>query len=126
MSGIIAIIGRPNVGKSTLFNRLIENKQAIIDAQSGVTRDRNYGEGVWNGRDFTVIDTGGVTINSDDIFESEIRRQVLMALEETDVILFLVDVKSGITDIDEDVAKLLHKTNKPYFLVVNKVRLLVR
>ena len=92
MSGIIAIIGRPNVGKSTLFNRLIENKQAIIDAQSGVTRDRNYGEGVWNGREFTVIDTGGVTLKSDDIFESEIRRQVLMAIEETDVILFLVDV----------------------------------
>jgi GTP-binding protein len=121
MSGIIAIIGRPNVGKSTLFNRLIENKQAIIDAQSGVTRDRNYGEGVWNGREFTVIDTGGVTLKSDDIFESEIRRQVLMAIEETDVILFLVDVKSGITDIEEDVAKILHKTNKPYFLVVNKV-----
>lgn len=121
MSGIIAIIGRPNVGKSTLFNRLIEEKQAIIDAKSGVTRDRNYGEGVWNGREFTVIDTGGVTVKSEDVFEEEIRKQVVLAMNEADVIIFMVDVRSGITDLDSNVAEMLRKTNKPYFLVVNKV-----
>lgn len=121
MSGIIAIVGRPNVGKSTLFNRLIEERQAIIDSQSGVTRDRNYGDGVWNGREFTVIDTGGVTIKSDDAFEDEIRKQVVLAMNEADVILFMVDVKSGITDLDSNVAEMLRRTNKPYFLVVNKV-----
>ena len=121
MSGIIAIVGRPNVGKSTLFNRLIEDKQAIIDSKSGVTRDRNYGDGVWNGREFTVIDTGGVTIKSDDAFEGEIRKQVVMAMEEADVIIFMVDVKTGITDLDSNVANMLRKTNKPYVLVVNKV-----
>ena len=121
MSGIIAIVGRPNVGKSTLFNRLIEEKQAIIDSKSGVTRDRNYGEGVWNGREFTVIDTGGVTIKSEDAFEGEIRKQVVMAMEEADVIIFMVDVKTGITDLDSNVANMLRKTNKPYVLVVNKV-----
>ena len=121
MSGIIAIVGRPNVGKSTLFNRLIEDKQAIIDSKSGVTRDRNYGDGVWNGREFTVIDTGGVTIKSDDAFEGEIRKQVVMAMEEADVIIFMVDVKTGITDLDSNVANMLRKTNKPYVLVINKV-----
>ncbi|MBR5433865.1 MAG: ribosome biogenesis GTPase Der [Bacteroidales bacterium] len=121
MSGIIAIVGRPNVGKSTLFNRLIEEKQAIIDSKSGVTRDRNYGDGVWNGREFTVIDTGGVTIKSEDAFEGEIRKQVVMAMEEADVIIFMVDVKTGITDLDSNVANMLRKTNKPYVLVVNKV-----
>ena len=121
MSGIIAIIGRPNVGKSTLFNRLVEEKQAIIDSKSGVTRDRNYGEGVWNGREFTVIDTGGVTIKSNDAFEEEIRKQVVLAMDEADVIIFMVDVHSGITDLDSNVAEMLRKTNKPYFLVVNKV-----
>ena len=121
MSGIIAIVGRPNVGKSTLFNRLIEDRQAIIDSKSGVTRDRNYGDGVWNGREFTVIDTGGVTIKSDDAFEGEIRKQVVMAMEEADVIIFMVDVKTGITDLDSNVANMLRKTNKPYVLVVNKV-----
>ena len=121
MSGIIAIVGRPNVGKSTLYNRLIEEKQAIIDSKSGVTRDRNYGDGVWNGREFTVIDTGGVTIKSEDAFEGEIRKQVVMAMEEADVIIFMVDVKTGITDLDSNVANMLRKTNKPYVLVVNKV-----
>ena len=121
MSGIIAIVGRPNVGKSTLFNRLVEEKQAILDSKSGVTRDRNYGEGVWNGREFTVIDTGGVTIKSNDAFEDEIRKQVVLAMDEADVIIFMVDVHSGITDLDSNVAEMLRKTNKPYFLVVNKV-----
>ena len=121
MSGIIAIVGRPNVGKSTLFNRLVEEKQAIIDSKSGVTHDRNYGEGVWNGREFTVIDTGGVTIKSNDAFEDEIRKQVVLAMDEADVIIFMVDVHSGITDLDSNVAEMLRKTNKPYFLVVNKV-----
>lgn len=121
MSGIIAIVGRPNVGKSTLFNRLVEGKQAIIDAKSGVTRDRNYGDGIWNGREFTVIDTGGVTIKSDDAFEDEIRKQVVLAMNEADVIIFMVDVKTGITDLDSNVADMLRRTNKPYFLVVNKV-----
>ena len=121
MSGIIAIVGRPNVGKSTLFNRLIEEKQAIIDSQSGVTRDRNYGEATWNGREFTVIDTGGVTIKSNDAFEDEIRKQVVLAMDEADVIIFMVDVHSGITDLDSNVADMLRKANKPYFLVVNKV-----
>ena len=121
MSGIIAIVGRPNVGKSTLFNRLVEEKQAIIDSKSGVTRDRNYGEGVWNGREFTVIDTGGVTIKSNDAFEEEIRKQVVLAMDEADVIIFMVDVHSGITDLDSNEAEMLRKTNKPYFLVVNKV-----
>ncbi len=121
MSGIIAIVGRPNVGKSTLFNRLVEEKHAIIDSKSGVTRDRNYGEGVWNGREFTVIDTGGVTIKSNDAFEDEIRKQVVLAMDEADVIIFMVDVHSGITDLDSNVAEMLRKTNKPYFLVVNKV-----
>ncbi len=121
MSGVIAIVGRPNVGKSTLFNRLIEGKQAIIDSQSGVTRDRNYGEGVWNGREFKVIDTGGVTVKSDDVFEEAIRKQVVLAMNEADVIIFMVDVKTGITDLDSNVAEMLRRTNKPYFLVVNKV-----
>lgn len=121
MSGIIAIVGRPNVGKSTLFNRLIEEKQAIIDSKSGVTRDRNYGEGVWNGREFTVIDTGGVTVKSEDVFEEEIRKQVVLAMNEADVIIFMVDVKTGITDLDSNVADMLRRANKPHFLVVNKV-----
>lgn len=121
MSGVIAIVGRPNVGKSTLFNRLIEAKTAIVDATSGVTRDRHYGQSTWNGKDFSVIDTGGLTINSDDIFETEIRKQVLLAMDEADVILFLVDVQSGVTDLDDHIANLLRRSKKPYFLVVNKV-----
>ncbi len=121
MSGIVAIVGRPNVGKSTLFNRLTESKTAIVDAISGVTRDRQYGESVWNGREFSVIDTGGWTIKSDDIFEEEIKKQVVIAMDEADAILFVVDVTNGITDLDESIAKMLRKVNKPVQLVVNKV-----
>ncbi len=121
MKNIIAIVGRPNVGKSTLFNRLTESRDAIVEETSGVTRDRIYGESFWNGIDFAVIDTGGFVIGSEDIFEEEIRKQVKLAIDETDVILFVVDVVDGVTPMDEDVAKLLRKTNKPVLLVVNKV-----
>ncbi|MCL2027206.1 MAG: ribosome biogenesis GTPase Der [Bacteroidales bacterium] len=121
MRNIIAIVGRPNTGKSTLFNRLTKTKDAIVDEISGVTRDRNYGFGDWNGIDFSVIDTGGYLMNNEDEFNEEIRRQVELAVEEADVILFLVDVKEGITPMDEDVANLLRKSNKKVFLVVNKV-----
>lgn len=121
MSNIIAIVGRPNVGKSTLFNRLIKRREAIVDSVSGVTRDRNYGKSDWNGVEFSVIDTGGYVIGSDDIFEAEIRKQVELAIEETDVILFVVDVEEGINPMDEEVAKLLRKVKKPVVLVVNKV-----
>ena len=121
MSNIVAIVGRPNVGKSTLFNRLIGKRQAITDEVSGVTRDRHYGKSTWNGHDFSVIDTGGYVTNSDDVFEEEINKQVMLAIDEADVILFLVDVKSGITDIDENFAKILRRTKKNVFLVVNKV-----
>ncbi|HEY4788762.1 MAG TPA: GTPase, partial [Bacteroidales bacterium] len=121
MSNIVAIVGRPNVGKSTLFNRLTGKKAAIVDEEAGVTRDRHYGVGEWNGREFSVIDTGGYVTNSDDIFEEEIRKQVLLAIEETDVIIFLVDVASGITDLDEGVTNILRRTKKKVFLVVNKV-----
>ena len=121
MGNIVAIVGRPNVGKSTLFNRLTETRQAIVDEHSGVTRDRHYGKAEWNGRDFSVIDTGGYVVNSDDIFEEEIRKQVIIAIEEADVIVFVVDVMSGITDLDQSVANILRKVNKPTFLLVNKV-----
>lgn len=121
MSNIIAIVGRPNVGKSTLFNRMTESRQAIVDDVSGVTRDRNYGKGIWNGVEFSVIDTGGYVTNSNDVFEEEIRKQALLAIEEADVILFMVDVQSGITDLDQAVAGMLRKETKPVFLVVNKV-----
>jgi len=121
MSNIIAIVGRPNVGKSTLFNRLIGKRQAITDETSGVTRDRHYGKSTWNGFDFSVIDTGGYVTNSEDVFEEEINKQVMLAIDESDVILFLVDVKNGITDLDESISKLLKRTNKPVLLVVNKV-----
>jgi GTPase len=121
MSNIIAIVGRPNVGKSTLFNRLVESRKAIVDDVSGVTRDRNYGKGEWNGIEFSVIDTGGYVKNSGDVFEEEIRRQVNLAIEEADAILFVVDVEIGITDLDEAVAGLLRREKKPIFLVVNKV-----
>lgn len=121
MSNIVAIVGRPNVGKSTLFNRLTESKQAIVDEQSGVTRDRHYGKSEWNGIEFSVIDTGGYVVNSDDLFEDEIRKQVFLAIEESDAILFLVDVLSGITDSDEGITRLLRKTRKNIYLVVNKV-----
>ncbi len=121
MGNIVAIVGRPNVGKSTLFNRLTESKEAIVNEISGVTRDRNYGRSEWNGREFSVIDTGGYVTNSEDIFENEIRRQVLLALDEANVILFVVDVEIGISDLDEAVAKMLRKMDKPILLVVNKV-----
>ncbi len=121
MSNIVAIVGRPNVGKSTFFNRLIQRREAIVDAVSGVTRDRHYGKSEWNGREFTVIDTGGYVLGSDDVFEAEIDRQVELAIDEADVIMFMVDVESGVTGMDEDVATLLRKVNKPVFLVVNKV-----
>lgn len=121
MRNIVAIVGRPNVGKSTFFNRLTESRDAIVDEISGVTRDRQYGSCIWNGVDFSVIDTGGYIKNSDDIFEEEIRKQVLLAINESNIILFLVDVMSGITDLDEAVAGLLRKSKKKIFLVVNKV-----
>ncbi|MDY7394866.1 ribosome biogenesis GTPase Der [Aureibaculum sp. 2210JD6-5] len=118
---IVAIVGRPNVGKSTFFNRLIQRREAIVDAVSGVTRDRHYGKSEWNGREFTLIDTGGYVKGSDDVFEAEIDKQVELAIEEADVILFMVDVETGVTGMDEDVAKLLRKVKKPVLLVINKV-----
>ena len=121
MSNIVAIVGRPNVGKSTLFNRLVESRKAIVDGISGVTRDRNYGKSTWNGRDFSVIDTGGYVMNSEDVFEEEIRKQVHLAIEEADVIIFAVDVEGGITDLDQAVAGILRRAKKPVFLAVNKV-----
>ncbi len=121
MSNIVAIVGRPNVGKSTLFNRLIESRKAIVDEQSGVTRDRHYGHAEWTGKRFSVIDTGGYVKGSDDIFEGEIRKQVDIAIEEATVILFVVDVESGVTDLDDAVANMLRKSKKKIFLVVNKV-----
>lgn len=121
MSAIVAIVGRPNVGKSTFFNRLIQKREAIVDAVSGVTRDRHYGKSDWNGKEFSVIDTGGYVVGSDDVFEKEIDRQVELAIEEADAIIFMVDVETGVTGMDEDVAKLLRRVKKPVFLAVNKV-----
>jgi GTP-binding protein len=121
MSRIVAIVGRPNVGKSTLFNRLTDSREAIVDEVSGVTRDRNYGVSHWNGMDFSVIDTGGYVQNSDDIFEEEINKQVLLAIEESDLIMFMVDVTCGIHELDTSVASLLRKVDKKVLLVVNKV-----
>ena len=121
MSNIVAIVGRPNVGKSTFFNRLVESRQAIVNETAGVTRDRNYGKSLWNGKEFSVIDTGGYVVNSDDVFEGEIRKQVALAIEEADVIMFVVDVEGGITDLDQAVANILRRVEKPVFLVVNKV-----
>jgi len=121
MRNIVAIVGRPNVGKSTLFNRLTQRRQAIVDSISGVTRDRHYGLSDWNGRNFTVIDTGGYITGSEDIFEAEIRKQVKIAVEESDCIIFVVDVETGTTDLDMDVAQILRKANKPVFIAVNKV-----
>lgn len=121
MSNIIAIVGRPNVGKSTLFNRLVKQRQAIVEETSGVTRDRHYGKSDWNGVEFSVIDTGGYVKGSEDAFEDEIRKQVELAIGEADVILFMVDVVAGLTGMDEDVADLLRKSRKPVFLVANKV-----
>jgi GTPase len=121
MSRIVAIVGRPNVGKSTLFNRLTDSREAIVDEVSGVTRDRNYGVSNWNGIDFSVIDTGGYVQNSDDIFEEEINKQVLLAIEESDLILFMVDVTCGIHELDTSVASLLRRVDKKVLVVVNKV-----
>ncbi|MEG2318835.1 MAG: ribosome biogenesis GTPase Der [Mucinivorans sp.] len=121
MSKIVAIVGRPNVGKSTLFNRMVGGRAAIVDATEGTTRDRNYGRSDWNGTEFTIIDTGGFTVNSDDIFEREIVRQVDIAIQEADAIIFMVDVETGITDLDQTMSQMLHRQNKPVFLVVNKV-----
>ncbi|MGC8865875.1 MAG: ribosome biogenesis GTPase Der [Bacteroidales bacterium] len=120
-SNILAIVGRPNTGKSTLFNRLIGGRQAIVDPTSGVTRDRNYGHSDWNGISFSVVDTGGYVEGSDDIFEEEIRKQATLAIEEADVILFLTDGREGLTPLDEGVAELLRKTTKPVFVGVNKI-----
>ncbi len=121
MSNIVAIVGRPNVGKSTLFNRLTGKKEAIVDAESGVTRDRHYGRSDWNGIEFSVIDTGGYVDNSDDVFEDEIKKQVRLAIEEADAIIFMVDIKDGITGMDDAVADLLRRSSKPVFLVANKL-----
>jgi GTP-binding protein len=121
MSNIVAIVGRPNVGKSTFFNRLIQRREAIVDAVSGVTRDRHYGKSDWNGKEFSLIDTGGYVKGSDDIFEAEIDKQVELAIDEADAIIFMVDVETGVTGMDEDVARLLRKVDKPVFLTVNKV-----
>ena len=120
MGNIVAIVGRPNVGKSTFFNRMIQKREAIVDAQSGVTRDRHYGKSDWNGRDFTLIDTGGYVENSDDVFQKEIDKQVTLAIEEADNIIFMVDVEDGITGMDEVISKLLRKSQKPVFIAVNK------
>ncbi|GHV27963.1 GTPase Der [Bacteroidia bacterium] len=120
MSNIVAIVGRPNVGKSTLFNRLTQSRQAIVDETAGTTRDRQYGKAEWNGQEFSVIDTGGWVLHSEDIFEEEINKQVQIAIEEADVILFVVDVLSGITDLDQTIAMMLRKGKKPVVVVSNK------
>ncbi|MEO0312163.1 MAG: hypothetical protein RIQ89_1820 [Bacteroidota bacterium] len=121
MSNLIAIVGRPNVGKSTLFNRLTETRDAIVDPSSGVTRDRHYGHAEWNGRSFSVIDTGGYVYGSDDVFEDAINKQVKFSIEEADILIFVVDVENGITNLDDEVAGIIRKSKKPHMLVVNKV-----
>ena len=121
MGNIVAIVGRPNVGKSTLFNRLTKTRRAIVNEEAGTTRDRQYGKCEWNGREFSVIDTGGWVVNSTDVFEDEIKRQVVLAIEEADVVMFVVDVQGGITDLDVEVAEILRRGSKPVMLVCNKV-----
>ena len=121
MANLVAIVGRPNVGKSTLFNRLTQTRHAIVSDTAGTTRDRQYGKCQWNGREFSVVDTGGWVVKSDDIFEDAIRKQVLVATEEADLVLFLVDAETGVTDWDEDVAMILRRTKLPVILVANKV-----
>ena len=121
MSQLVAIVGRPNVGKSTLFNRLTQSRTAIVDPTSGTTRDRQYGKVDWTGHEFSIVDTGGWVINSDDIFESEINKQVELAIEQADVILFVVDAMNGVTDLDDHVAEILRRSRKPVILVANKV-----
>ncbi len=120
MGNLVAIVGRPNVGKSTLFNRLTESRQAIVDETSGTTRDRQYGKVEWGGQEFSLVDTGGWVVNSEDIFESEINKQVTIAIEEADVLLFMVDVKNGLTDLDSSVGNMLRRSKKPIILVSNK------
>ncbi len=120
MGNLVAIVGRPNVGKSTLFNRLTKSRRAIVSEEAGTTRDRQYGKCEWNGKEFSVVDTGGWVVNSDDIFEEEIRKQVIIATEEADLLLFLVDITTGLTDLDEDVALILRKSKLPVILVANK------
>ena len=120
MGNLVAIVGRPNVGKSTLFNRLTKTRQAIVNDEAGTTRDRQYGKSEWLGREFSVVDTGGWVVNSDDIFEEEIRKQVLMAVDEADVILFVVDVTNGVTDLDMQVAAILRRAKSPVIMVANK------
>ena len=121
MGSIVAIVGRPNVGKSTFFNRLIQKRDAIVDSQSGVTRDRHYGYSFWNGKEFTVIDTGGFMLGGEDNFEKEINSQVMIAIEESDIIIYVVDVETGISSMDYEISKLLHKSDKKVLLAVNKV-----
>jgi GTP-binding protein len=121
MSQLVAIVGRPNVGKSTLFNRLTESRQAIVDGTAGTTRDRQYGKVEWGGREFSIVDTGGWVVNSDDIFEEEINKQVAVAIEQADEVLFVVDAMNGVTDLDDHVAEILRKSKKPVLLVANKV-----
>src|ERR1700744_1816960 len=121
MGFTVAIVGRPNVGKSTFFNRLLEQRKAIVDDVSGVTRDRQYGVAEWAGKSFNLIDTGGFVPESDDVFEQEIKKQVLIALEEANALIFMVDASTGITHLDEAMADVLRRTPKPVFLAVNKV-----
>ncbi len=121
MSNIVAIVGRPNVGKSTLFNRLLERREAIVDSVAGVTRDRHYGKSEWTGVEFTVIDTGGYDVGSDDVFEEEIRRQVQLAVDEATSVIFMLNVEEGLTDIDHEIYSLLRRANKKVYIVVNKV-----
>ena len=121
MPNMLAIVGRPNVGKSTFFNRLTQTRQAIVDSTAGVTRDRHYGKSDWNGVEFSVIDTGGYVTGSDDIFEEEIAKQVHLAIEEANSIVFVTDAQQGVTGMDQEVADILRKSRKPVFLVVNKV-----
>ena len=120
MGRLLAIVGRPNVGKSTLFNRLTGTRAAIVNDTSGTTRDRQYGKFDWNGMEFSVVDTGGWVVNSEDIFEGEINKQVALAIEEADVILFMVDITTGVTDLDDHVANILRRSEKPVVLVCNK------
>ena len=120
MASLVAIVGRPNVGKSTLFNRLTKTRRAIVSDEAGTTRDRQYGKCEWCGNEFSVVDTGGWVVNSDDVFEEEIRKQVMVATEEADLVLFLVDVTTGLTDLDSDVAQILRRTKIPVILVANK------
>ena len=120
MGNLVAIVGRPNVGKSTLFNRLTKTRQAIVNEQAGTTRDRQYGKSEWLGKEFSVVDTGGRVVNSDDVFEEEIRKQVILAIDEADVILFVVDVVNGVTDLDMEVATILRRSKTPVLVVANK------